>query len=99
VVRIRNRRWERDYSPLDRECGCLACRRFSRAYLRHLYCRGEILGPVLGTIHNLTWFQNLLAGIRNATRAGQMLEFQRGFRASGPWGSPRDAERPPEGEE
>ena len=83
VVKIRNSAWERDYNPLDDDCSCYTCREFSRSYLRHLYQRSEILGPILGTIHNLTWFQRLMSQLRGAIAAGCGLEFRKSCREKG----------------
>ena len=77
VVKIRNSSWQKDYKPLDEDCSCYTCREFSRSYLRHLYQRSEILGPILGTIHNLTWFQRLMSDLREAITAGCGLEFRK----------------------
>jgi queuine tRNA-ribosyltransferase len=66
VVRIRNKVYERDFTPLDPSCGCYACRNFTRAYLRHLDSRREILAATLGTIHNLQHFQDLFREAREA---------------------------------
>tara|TARA_B100000949_G_scaffold151369_1_gene132978 strand:- start:80 stop:538 length:459 start_codon:yes stop_codon:yes gene_type:complete len=83
VVKIRNSAWGKDYRPLDEDCSCYTCREFSRSYLRHLYQRGEILGPVLGTIHNLAWFQGLMSGLREAIEAGCGREFRKSCREKG----------------
>ena len=83
VVKIRNSAWKRDYTPLDDDCSCYTCREFSRSYLRHLYQRSEILGPILGTIHNLTWFQRLMSQLREAIAAGCGLEFRKSCRDRG----------------
>ena len=83
VVKIRNSTWSRDFTPLDPDCSCYTCREFSRSYLRHLYHRAEILGPVLGTIHNLTWFQRLMFDLREAISAGRGLEFRKSCRERG----------------
>ncbi|MBN2216368.1 MAG: tRNA guanosine(34) transglycosylase Tgt [Pirellulales bacterium] len=64
-LRLRNLRFERDQRPLDDDCPCAACRR-SRSYLRHLFMAGEMLGPILLSIHNLTFYQRLLADARQA---------------------------------
>jgi queuine tRNA-ribosyltransferase len=64
-IRLRNLQHERDPRPLEEGCPCPACRR-SRAYIRHLFMAGEMLGPVLLSIHNLTYYQRLLAGARAA---------------------------------
>ena len=79
LVKIRNKVWERDYTPLDPECSCYTCREFTLSYLRHLYLRNELLASTLGTIHNLTWFQVLVARLCEAIRAGRAGEFQREF--------------------
>ena len=64
-IRLRNLQYERDPRPLEDGCPCAACRR-SRAYIRHLFMAGEMLGPILLSIHNLTYYQRLLAGARAA---------------------------------
>ncbi|MEE3198537.1 MAG: tRNA guanosine(34) transglycosylase Tgt [Planctomycetota bacterium] len=92
VVKIRNSAWKRDYTPLDDDCSCYTCREFSRSYLRHLYQRSEILGPILGTIHNLTWFQRLMSQLREAIAAGCGLEFRKSCRDRGFF-----SDRPPAG--
>lgn len=77
LLKIRNERYERDFRPIEPGCPCYACREFTRAYLRHLYLRGEMLAGILGTLHNLTFFQRLMAEIRAAIREGRLREFQR----------------------
>ncbi|MCH8046088.1 MAG: tRNA guanosine(34) transglycosylase Tgt, partial [Planctomycetes bacterium] len=64
-LRLRNHRHHDDPRPLEADCPCPACRR-SRGYLRHLFAAGEMLGPILLSIHNLTYYQRLLAGAREA---------------------------------
>ena len=75
-VRMRNLQYQRDQSPLDPACECLVCRQFSRAYLRHLFISGEMLGPILLSIHNLAHYQQLLGKLRSAIRAGKAAEFR-----------------------
>jgi len=76
TLRIRNAKYERDTRPLDEACGCYTCRSgFSRAYLRHLDRCGEMLGPQLATIHNLYYYQELMAGLRDAIAAGRLQDF------------------------
>lgn len=75
-VRMRNLKHQRDSAPLDSECECLVCRQFSRAYLRHLFISGEMLGPILLSIHNLAHYQQLLRQLRAAIRAGNAGEFR-----------------------
>ena len=70
VVNIRNAAWQRDTGPLDPDCGCPTCSRYSRAYLRHLDRCNEILGVRLGTIHNLHHFLELMRQVREAISAG-----------------------------
>ena len=81
VLRIRNRRYREDLRPIEPDCGCPACARFSRAYLHHLDRSGEILGARLATLHNLHHYQKLMAGLREAVRAGALAPFRREFRA------------------
>jgi queuine tRNA-ribosyltransferase len=82
VLRIRNAKYERDTRPLDEACVCYTCRSgFSRAYLRHLDRCGEMLGPQLATIHNLHYYQQLMAGLRAAIAAGTLDAFVAEFRA------------------
>jgi len=66
VIKIRNARHRHDTGPLDPSCDCYTCQNFSRAYLHHLDKCGEILGAQLATIHNLRYYQNLMAGLRKA---------------------------------
>jgi queuine tRNA-ribosyltransferase len=63
---IKNQEYAEDAEPIDAECGCPVCARHSRAYIRHLFQAREILGPTLATIHNLHFYQELMAGIRQA---------------------------------
>ncbi|GAA0721086.1 tRNA guanosine(34) transglycosylase Tgt [Dokdonella soli] len=82
TLRIRNAKYERDSRPLDESCTCYTCRSgFSRAYLRHLDRCGEMLGPQLATIHNLHYYQELMAGLRAAIASGTLDEFVAEFHA------------------
>jgi len=82
VLRIRNAKYERDTRPLDEQCACYTCRSgFSRAYLRHLDKCGEMLGPMLATIHNLHYYQQLMAGLRDAIQAQRLTDFVTAFKA------------------
>ncbi len=63
--------------PIDPECGCAVCRRYSRGYLRHLFKSGEMLGPMLATEHNLYFLYQLLSGIRSAIGNGRYSEYRR----------------------
>jgi queuine tRNA-ribosyltransferase len=74
-IRLRNAQYQRDDRPLDETCPCPACQR-SRGYLRHLFMVNEMLGPILLTIHNLTYYQRLVARAREAIEADQFREFK-----------------------
>ena len=73
-LRLRNKIHERDERPLEENCPCLACRH-SRAYLRHLFLADEMLGPILLTLHNLTYYQRLLAAAREAIEQDRFIAF------------------------
>jgi len=79
VLRIKNAVHRNDPAPIDPACQCHACRNFSRAYVHHLIRCGEILGARLATIHNLTYYQDLMRDIRAAIEAGAFLDFQHRF--------------------
>ncbi|WP_145434686.1 tRNA guanosine(34) transglycosylase Tgt [Lacipirellula limnantheis] len=74
-VRLRNASHERDRQPIEAGCPCPACEH-SRGYLRHLFQSGEMLGPILASIHNLTYYQRLMARAREAIAAGSFAEFR-----------------------
>lgn len=74
VLNIRNARHAEDDGPLDPDCGCPACRRHSRAYLHHLFKAGEMLGPMLLTWHNIQYYQDLMAELRQAIIDGRFEE-------------------------
>jgi len=82
VVKIRNARHRQDTSSLDSRCDCYTCRHFSRAYLHHLDKCGEILGAQLATIHNLRYYQSLMAGLRAAIETGRLKAFAEDFYAN-----------------
>lgn len=65
-VRVRNEQYKRDFGPLDPDCRCECCRQFTRAYLRHLCMVGEMLGPMLISVHNIAFFQKFMEDIRQA---------------------------------
>lgn len=78
-VNLRNARHKDDPRPLDEACTCPACRSYSRAYLHHLIRSDEILGSMLLTWHNLHYYQELMAGLRDAIAAGRLAEFVAAF--------------------
>jgi len=81
-LNTRNARYADDPAPIEEECNCYACRRFSRAYLRHLIMSKEILGIRLATLHNLHFMLNLLREIREAILAGTFFAFKKEFLAN-----------------
>ena len=81
VFNLRNARFADDAAPLDPACACPCCARHSRAYLHHLFRCEEMLGPMLLTWHNLHYYQDLMAGLRAAIRAGRLADHAEAVRA------------------
>lgn len=79
-LRLRNSRYRTDQNPLDETCNCYTCRNFSRAYLHHLDRCGEMLGPMLATIHNLHYYLNLMQEVRDALDQDQFSTFAQQFK-------------------
>jgi queuine tRNA-ribosyltransferase len=75
-LRLRNARFKRDPEPLESGCKCYTCRTFSRAYLHHLFLAGEMLGPTLLSLHNVAFYLDLMAEIRQALAERRYAEFQ-----------------------
>ena len=71
---IKNARYAADEGPLDPNCGCKVCARYSRAYLRHLYASNELLAQVLNTIHNLAYYLDTMRRLREAIELGKLAE-------------------------
>jgi queuine tRNA-ribosyltransferase len=82
VLNLRNARFAEDGGPLDPACACLGCRRHVRGYLHHLFRAEEMLGPMLLTWHNLTYYQSLVAGARAAILAGRLDAYAEAVRAA-----------------
>lgn len=80
-LKIRNARHKTDEGPIDMTCSCPACKGFSRAYLHHLDRCGEMLGPMLASIHNLHYYLNLMKEVRAALDEGRFEAFAAQFRA------------------
>ena len=80
-VKIKNARFKTDQTPLDPTCTCYTCQNFSRAYLHHLFRAGEILSSILNTIHNLHYYQTLMAEIRHAIENTQFAHKVSALRA------------------
>ncbi len=75
-VKLRNAAHRADPRPIEEGCPCPACRRFSRAYLRHLFLAGEMLGPILASIHNVAYLHRLTGRIREAIEAGRFVQYR-----------------------
>ncbi len=75
-VRLRNARHRRDPAPLESDCPCPTCRRFSRAYLHHLFHAEEMLGPTLLSLHNVAFYCRLMAETRQAIQEGRLSAFR-----------------------
>jgi len=82
TVRVRNAKYEKDTRPIEEGCGCPACAGgYTRAYLRHLDRCNEMLAPILGTLHNLWYYQSLMARMREAIGNGEFSGFREAFYA------------------
>ncbi|MBT6037005.1 MAG: tRNA guanosine(34) transglycosylase Tgt, partial [Kordiimonadaceae bacterium] len=79
TVNMKNARHIDDPRPIDADCACSACQNYSRAYISHLIRSGEILGPMLMTEHNLTYYQDLMAGLRAAISQKTLSNFVEKF--------------------
>jgi queuine tRNA-ribosyltransferase len=74
-VSIKQARYAGDQGPLDANCGCRVCRRYSRAYLRHLYAANEVLAQVLNTVHNLSFYLDTMRAVRHSIALGNKTRF------------------------
>jgi queuine tRNA-ribosyltransferase len=79
-VAIKNARYAADDGPLDPNCACRVCARYSRAYLRHLYASNELLAQVLNTVHNLAYYLDTMRKVRQAIILGEVANFLSGVR-------------------
>ena len=77
-LRLRNSQYQRDGRPIEDGCDCYACRTFSRGALRHFFFAGEMLGPVLVSVHNIRFYQRFMADLRRAIGEGSFQQFVRG---------------------
>ena len=78
-INIKNKKFERDFGPLDPDCSCYVCRNYSRAYLRHLYKSGELLSAMLLSEHNLHFLVKTMEGIRRAIEEGRFQQHKEEF--------------------
>ncbi|MBP7867194.1 MAG: tRNA guanosine(34) transglycosylase Tgt [Acidobacteria bacterium] len=76
---IKNARYAGDERPVDEDCGCMTCRRYSRAYLRHLFVSGEMLGSILNTVHNTHFYLDIMGRIRQSLRFDSFRELKERF--------------------
>jgi len=88
-VVIRNARYREDERPLDETCDCYTCRKYSRAYLRHLFVAKEALAMTLATIHNIRYYMRLMERIRESIGKGRYGEFMEEFIKKGGWENDR----------
>jgi queuine tRNA-ribosyltransferase len=77
AIRLRNSRFTRDNEPIEADCDCYACRHFSRGSIRHFFFAGEMLGPILVSVHNIRFYQRLMADMRRAIGRGEFENFRR----------------------
>jgi queuine tRNA-ribosyltransferase len=80
-VLIKNARYAQDQKPLDSNCACSVCRRYTRAYLRHLFAAGELTAGILATHHNIHFYLDLMRQIREAIGFGNLVKFSSDVRA------------------
>jgi queuine tRNA-ribosyltransferase len=76
ALRLRNSQYQRDPGPIEPGCDCYACAHFSRGAIRHFFFAAEMLGPVLVSVHNIRFYQRLMADIRQAIQAGTFQQFR-----------------------
>jgi len=78
-IRLTNRNYRRDFYPIDPSCSCYACRKFTRAYIHHLFNANEVLSAILSSIHNVHFYLQMMEEIRQAIEEGHFIEYKRGF--------------------
>ena len=79
TINLRNAKFKTDFSPIDAECDCYACKNYTRAYVRHLLTAGEMFGCQLLSIHNIHWTMNFMKKIRNSIKSDNFLQFREDF--------------------
>ena len=80
-VVVRNGAYKEDFTPLDPECDCYACKNYTKAYLRHLINAGEMMGGMMLSLHNITYLNKLMRDIRESILQGSFTEFRKEFYA------------------
>jgi len=79
ALKMRNEKHRLDHKPLEEDCDCQVCAKFSRGYIRHLFLAGEMLGPTLTSIHNLRFFQRFMGRIRDLISEGKLATITEEF--------------------
>jgi queuine tRNA-ribosyltransferase len=80
-VLIKNARYAEDQRPIDPRCACSVCKRYTRAYLRHLFAAGEITAAILASHHNVHFYLDMMRQIREAIEFGNVAKFSAEMRA------------------
>jgi queuine tRNA-ribosyltransferase len=75
AIRLRNSKFSQDAGPIEEGCDCYACRNFTRGAIRHYFFAGEMLGPILVSLHNIRFYQRFMADLRSAISRGRFTEF------------------------
>jgi queuine tRNA-ribosyltransferase len=78
-IRLTHKNYRRDFYPVDPSCNCYTCANFSRAYLHHLFNANEVLSAILASIHNVHFYLEMMAGIREAIEQGRFADYKKGF--------------------
>jgi queuine tRNA-ribosyltransferase len=78
-VVVRNGAYKEDFTTLDKECDCYACKNYTKAYLRHMINVNEMMGAMLISLHNITYLNKLMSDIREAIMQDSFLEFREEF--------------------
>lgn len=76
AIRLRNSQYTRDTGPIESDCDCYACQNFTRGAIRHFFFAGEMLGPVLASVHNIRFYQRLMSDVRRAIGEGTFEQFR-----------------------
>jgi queuine tRNA-ribosyltransferase len=80
-IRLTNKNYRRDFYPIDPSCSCYACSNFSRAYIHHLFNANEVLSAILASIHNVHFYLNMMAEIRESIEQDRFSDYKREFLA------------------
>jgi queuine tRNA-ribosyltransferase len=80
-IRVSNKNYKRDFFPVDPSCSCYTCQNFSRAYLHHLFAANEVLSAVLSAIHNVSFYLQMMAEIRQSIADNRFMAYKQSFLA------------------